>query len=162
MDKRKNKQVIVLAIKPQYAKAILAGAKSVEFRKNGIPESISHMVLYSTLPEQMVVGYCSISGCVIAPPENLWNLYGACGAISRENFFNYYKNQKEGKAYLIERACGFVRPLNFSQFQSTNTPPQSFAYVKNSEWDKLKRKMVKVVTPLHKANSPNDCLVLNR
>jgi len=65
MDKNKTKHVIALAINPVYAHAILSGKKTVEFRRNGVPTAIKNIVIYSTKPDQKLLGYCDVAGCMI-------------------------------------------------------------------------------------------------
>jgi len=76
MDKAKTTDVIVLSIKPIYANAILSGEKTVEFRKNGIPIDVKTIVLYTTQPEQKIVGYFDVLQCEIEHPSVLWEKYG--------------------------------------------------------------------------------------
>ena len=92
MADRKNKKAIILSVHPKYANAIVDGDKKVEFRRNGVPESISYIVLYATAPVQKIVGYCEISDCVVSTPKQLWKMYNMVGEIKRDDFFEYYKN----------------------------------------------------------------------
>ena len=57
MAAKANKDVILLPIFPKYAQAIFEGTKKVEFRKLNIPQTISHVVVYSTAPTQKIIGY---------------------------------------------------------------------------------------------------------
>jgi predicted transcriptional regulator len=140
MDKTKNKNVIAIAINPKFARAILQGRKAIEFRRNGVPTEISHIVLYSTKPDQEIIGYCEVRECVVAPTKILWRSYGKFGLISREHFFSYYKGHKVGKCYIINKSWKFIRPLPLSQCRSFDRAPQSFSYIRQSEWKNLKRK----------------------
>lgn len=140
MDKGKNRNVIAVAITPEFGHAILSGEKSVEFRRNGAPIDITHMVLYSTLPEQKLIGYCEVRHCVVASPQIIWREYGRFGCISEEAFLSYYAGENIGKCYIIEKAFRFVRPIALSQCKSFSRAPQSFVYVDRAEWRNLRRK----------------------
>ena len=140
MDKRKNRKVIALSIHPQYAHAILSGEKTVEFRRNGTPTDITHIVVYSTNPDQMILGYCEVNKCIEGPPVNLWKDFGKCGVINEKDFFSYYNDYEIGKCYLIKNPRLFLRPITLDKCQSFSTSPQSFVYVTNNEWKNLKRK----------------------
>ncbi|MEW5948183.1 MAG: ASCH domain-containing protein [Thermodesulfobacteriota bacterium] len=140
MDKRKNRNVIALAINPIYAHAIFSGDKTVEFRRNGTPTIITHIVVYSTNPDQMVLGYCEVCNCVEAPPEILWRDFGKYGFIYKDDFFSYYQGYSIGKCYLLKNPRLFIRPLPLAQCQSFSKAPQSFVYVTNNEWKNIKRK----------------------
>lgn len=138
MAGRKNKKAIILSIHPKYANAILEGDKKVEFRRNGVPECISYMVLYATAPVQKIVGYCEISDCVVSTPKQLWQMYNMLGEITKKDFFEYYKNYEAGKCYLINKFHKLEEPMNISEATKLERPPQSFAYLEDEEIDKLK------------------------
>ncbi|MBT3487372.1 MAG: ASCH domain-containing protein [Desulfobacula sp.] len=142
MDKAKTKDVIALSIKPVYANAILSGEKTVEFRKNGIPIAVKTIVLYSTQPEQKIVGYFDVKSCKVAPPSVLWEKYGKLGRIGFDDFNLYYKNKPSGKCFIVEKSYRFVVPIPLSKCKSFSKSPQSFAYLLKSEWKNMKRKKV--------------------
>jgi predicted transcriptional regulator len=143
MDKRKNRNVIVISIKPQFAHGILNGVKKVEFRRNGCPTEISHLVLYSIVPDQSILGFCEVKNCVIASPDELWKRYGKDGLIKENEFLKYYQGHSTGKCYLLNNPQTFVRPVPLDKCRSFKKSPQSFVYMDEREWINLKRKKVK-------------------
>ena len=140
MDKSKNRNVIAVAITPEFGHAILSGEKLVEFRRNGAPIYITRMVLYSTSPEQKLIAYCEERDCVVASRQIIWRHYGRFACISEEAFFSYYAGECIGKCYIIEKAFRFVHPIALSQCKSFARAPQSFVYVNRAEWRNLRRK----------------------
>lgn len=140
MDKNKTKHVIALAIKPVYAHAILAGKKTVEFRRNGVPPEIKKIVIYSTKPDQAILGYCDVSKCIIDTPNNLWREFGGSGYISHHDFTKYYEGYDVGKCYLIKNPQILNSPLPLEKCKTFNTAPQSFTYFDKNEWHNLKRR----------------------
>jgi len=143
MYKSTHKNVVVLAIRPNYAHAIMSGEKKVEFRRNGAPINITHIVFYSTSPDQKIIGYCDVVQCVVTSPQTLWRKYGAQGGISRKDFFTYYEGVTKGKCYILKKPQRFVRPILLKDCWSFSRPPQSFAYLCENEWQRLKRKKTK-------------------
>lgn len=133
---------------PKFAYAILSGDKSVEFRRNGIPKEVSHMVLYSIKPEQKVIGYCEVKNCILDSPQALWRAFGKYGWISENDFYSYFENQSVGKCYLIEKSFAFIRPVPLSMCKSFSKSPQSFVYMNQNEWTNMKRK--KKITANHR------------
>ncbi len=55
-------RVALFSIHPQYAEAILAGTKSVEFRRTPLADDVTHVVVYATAPTKMVVGIFEVDG----------------------------------------------------------------------------------------------------
>jgi len=135
-----DKDVVVFAIKPYYSHAIMSGKKSVEFRRNGTPTNVKHIVVYSTSPDQQIIGYCEVIECVVASPHTLWRKYGAQGGISRKDFFTYYEGVTKGKCYVLKKPQKFSRPILLKDCWSFSKAPQSFVYLLKDEWKRLKRK----------------------
>lgn len=142
MDKKKTKDVIVIAIKPVFADAILSGSKTVEFRKNGVPTDIKNIVLYSTKPDQKITGYCSVVKCIIDHPETLWEKYGDIGGIRYADFQQYYMDTNIGKCYIIGEVFPFKQPISLVKCKFFSKAPQSFTYLNKAEWKNLKRKKI--------------------
>lgn len=140
MDKNKTKHVIALAINPIYAHAILAGKKTVEFRRNGVPANIQKIVIYSTKPDQKILGYCDVTKCIIDTPEKLWQYFGKYGHISQHDFSSYYKGCEVGKCYMLENPRSFNLPISLEKCKTFSTPPQSFTYLDKNEWRNLRRR----------------------
>lgn len=142
MHKNIDRNVIVLAIKPHYANAIMCGKKKVEFRRNGTPVNIKYIVFYSTSPDKKIIGYCEVIKCDVSSPQILWKKYGVHGGILRKEFFKYYAGINNGKCYIIRKPRKFTRPILQKDFWSISTVPQSFAYLNKDEWKRLKRKKI--------------------
>jgi predicted transcriptional regulator len=143
VDKNKTKNVIALAINPVYAHAILSGKKTVEFRRNGVPDSIQKIVIYSTKPDQKFIGYCDVTKCITGSPEKLWKDFGKYGHISHDDFMKYYKGYEVGKCYILDNPQSFKNPLSLEKCKTFSTAPQSFAYFDNNEWRNLRRRKKK-------------------
>lgn len=139
MGKKSDSRIIILSIHPEYASAILNGEKTVEFRRNGVPEEIDIILLYATSPIQAVVGYCAISDCVVARPSQLWKMYGSSGKISRKAFDDYYEQYRLGKCYIIQNAFKFVHSISLFDAVNLKKPPQSFAYVDSEVFTELEK-----------------------
>lgn len=140
MSERNDKNIILLPIYPEYANAILAGKKTVEFRKNNIPDTIKYVVIYSTVPEQKVVGYFKVKEITQKSPAKLWKEFSHCGAINREKFFNYYRNNKTAKGILIDKTTRFKNPVSLNNIYKDLRAPQSFKYIDQATWNKVKIK----------------------
>lgn len=92
---------ILISIKPKYVKKIFDGTKKWEFRKSIPNKEIHHAYIYSSYPIKRVVGEMELGRVVKGTPEYLWN-YCKNPGISKEDFFEYFKNSNIGYAYNIE------------------------------------------------------------
>lgn len=81
------KRVALLSIKPDYATAIFAGRKRVEFQRTRIAPDIGLAIVYATLPVGQVLGWFRIANVVESTPDGLWRRYRHEGAIGRRDYF---------------------------------------------------------------------------
>ena len=144
MDKRSTSTVIVLPIHPEYAHAIMAGRKKVEFRKKNIPDSITHVVVYATSPEKKVLGYFSVAEVVKAHPSTLWERFESVGGIDNRLFDEYYSGQSYGLGIVIGDVVEIDKPFELRDVNGILSAPQSFVYYRPNDWRNLKRRKRKV------------------
>ena len=117
-----------MSIWPEYAEQILAGVKTVEFRKK--PIKADKVLIYATSPVKKVVGKFTIVEQVVSSPEELWRQYGQYGGIDEKDFFTYYSATDSGAALLIGDVVRFPQSLNLASCGLLR-PPQSFQYLRD-------------------------------
>ena len=61
---------VILSIKPIYAQAIMNGTKKVEFRKKIFKRPVDKIFVYSSSPEQKIIGFFTISEIVEDEPKH--------------------------------------------------------------------------------------------
>ena len=125
-------EVALLSIHPKYANAIFSGRKRVEFRRRPLSRSVSHVVVYATLPEARVVGVCRVIAQHQGSPNELWQRFADCGEISRADFFAYFSGRSEAVAIELESPTRFdpTDGLTLADLGASR-PPQSFQYISN-------------------------------
>lgn len=133
-------KAIVLSIKPKYAELILAGTKTVEFRRVWAAEKVDMIAIYASSPIQKLVGIVQVSDIVRAKPTRLW---GYCskrgGGLSKIELTTYFSGKEAGVAVLLEDAKRFVQGIDPKKVIKNFSPPQSFRYMSAAEMRKLKR-----------------------
>jgi len=118
-----------MAIHPSYAEAILAGRKTVEFRKRRLAFDISSVLIYATSPVQRVIGEFIIDRIVADSPEGVWRQFGDVGCIEWDAFDVYYASSEVAVAIQIKSTRQFPEPVPLSAFTPQPPIPQSFAYL---------------------------------
>ncbi|MEJ1229873.1 MAG: ASCH domain-containing protein [Galbitalea sp.] len=93
MASQSGSRVAIMAIHPEYADAIIAGDKKVEFRKRPFAQRVDKVLIYATSPVQKVVGEFGIEETVVAHPDELWKTYGDVGQIDQPDFDRYYEGR---------------------------------------------------------------------
>lgn len=129
---------IVLSIKPKYAELILAGSKTVEFRRAWAAEKVDTIAIYASAPIQKLVGVVRVSDVVRAKLATLW---GYCskrgGGLSKAELSAYMTGKDAGFAVLLEDVKRFNQGIDPNEVIMGFSPPQSFRYMMSSEMRKL-------------------------
>jgi predicted transcriptional regulator len=131
----KAQRIALMSIHPKYAHAILDGVKTVEFRKRPLSDDVTHIVIYSTAPEQSVIGYFTIERQEVGSPQRLWKKYAECGVIKREDFFDYYSGHDTGIGICIGSVTRLRRSLSLRSDLGIRYPPQSYQYIDHNAFE---------------------------
>ena len=123
---------LLISIKPEFVKKILAYEKLYEFRKSIFKEDVDKIFIYSTYPVKKIVGYFEVGEIICETPHELWNSFSEVSGISKKDFFKYYANSNEGFAIKIDNLHIFEEYIDMSQYDDFRAP-QSFCYVENNK-----------------------------
>jgi predicted transcriptional regulator len=126
-----------MSIRPQYARAIINGSKTVEFRKHPLADDVTHVVIYSTVPDRAVIGVFSIAGQETLPPSELWDSFAKCGGIDEKSFFEYYAEHESGTGIRVDQVHKLACTLDLAADLGVTRPPQSFQYLPRSAFQKV-------------------------
>lgn len=120
---------ILLSIKPCYVAEILAGRKTVEYRKR-IPQddTVRQVLIYSSHPVKRVVAEFTLGGFLTGSPEWLWEQTSEIGGITRDVFDKYFEKKAVAYAYQIEHLQIFEQPKLLAAY-GMEIGPQDFCYV---------------------------------
>lgn len=118
-----------MSIHPRYAWAILEGRKTVEFRKRRLADDVTHVVIYSTVPDRAVVGYFTVEGQETSTPDSLWSRFCDRGVIDENDFFAYYAGRDRATGIRVGAATRLRRPLSLTLDLGVAHPPQSYQYL---------------------------------
>jgi predicted transcriptional regulator len=120
--------VVLLPIKPTYARLIMDGTKRVEFRKTPFARKPTHVLVYASSPTMRLLGYFEVGDVVVDCVDALWTKYAEVGGVAEDDFREYYGGRERGVALGIGRVHAFADPLPLAALGLT-TPPQSFMYI---------------------------------
>lgn len=113
-----------MSIRPEYAEAILSGAKTFELRRRrpSFPEG-SRVIVYSSSPEQQLLGTFRSGQIHEASVSDLWGLVRNKAGVSRAAFDAYFAGCD--RAFAIE-----VRePQRLEPQRLRFRPPQSYLFL---------------------------------
>ena len=122
-------RVALMSIRPRYAHAILDGRKTVEFRKRPLAGDVTHVVIYSTVPDQAVIGYFAVRAQKTRTPADLWKEFHDQGVIAEDDFFDYYAGKDQATGIQVGTVTRLRDPLSLTDHLGVARPPQSFQYL---------------------------------
>lgn len=132
--------VALLSIQPRFAERILAGSKTVEFRKKAFSADVEHVVVYASSPTQRVLGFFRVADVMIDSPTRLWTAVGERGGITKREFTDYYAGHVQGAAILVGQLWRLRQPLALQRLGVPKVqPPQSFRYLPSASLERLRR-----------------------
>lgn len=129
--------IALLAIKPRFAQAIIAGDKTVEFRKIRFAQPPRYIVLYASTPIQQVIAFFEVVQIEELSVLGLWRKFRAHGGIDYREFSNYYSGRDRGFAIVVGSVWKLREPASLRAFCARVAPPQSFIYLRSSAIDRL-------------------------
>ena len=134
MSKSNKNTVIVMAIKPKYAKAIYAGKKNWEFRKVP-PPLFKTIYLYESAPVSAITGVVVFGVAVTGVPLAVWEIARKNSCFTKNltgiSFpdLEKYAGDKPVTALRVTDAAQFnvsfdgKPPLNWSRFTKVSRAP---------------------------------------
>ena len=136
-------RMVVLSLKPRFAEAILAGAKTAELRRTE-PKIVvpTRALLYAASPMQALLGTCVITRVRTADLVALWREYGSRSELLYHEFQQYFEGLDAGTALTLTEPQAFSQPIPLQDLRAKPRgfrPPQSFAYIDTKTGDRFIR-----------------------
>ncbi len=120
---------VLLSIKPEFALKIFEGTKRYEYRRSIFKRGeVGKVVVYASDPIKKVIGEFEIGGILHESPQLLWDKTKTHAGISKDRFFEYFKDKPKGYAIEVKAAQIYDVPVNLSHLM-VGPPPQSFMYL---------------------------------
>jgi predicted transcriptional regulator len=142
-----RKNILLLSIKPEYAKLIFDGKKTVELRRIRTRLRKGDLVLvYVSSPLKSLVGYFEVEDIEVKqlPSElnNFWKEVKNKSGISKKKFLSYYQGALLGVGIFICNPQRFSEPVHLDiikQGIKKFRPPQSYKYLNMAEISMFKK-----------------------
>ena len=122
-------KAVLLSIKPEFAYKIFDGTKKYEFRKQIFKDSsVKKVIVYSSSPEQKVIGEFKIDTILRDTPSAIWLQTRDYSGISQAFYDEYFRGRQNAYAIKVASTRIYEQKKDLSDFDIIY-PPQSFAYV---------------------------------
>lgn len=137
VDGMSQRKYVLMAIKPQFARLIREGKKTVELRRVAPKVSTGDiLIIYESAPISKVTSFAEIDDVIQLNPEDLWRSIGSAAMINRSDFDNYFSGKKVGNGIRIKNVVDLPvsKPLNILP---NHTVPQNYRYLSENEFTGL-------------------------
>lgn len=130
-----NKDLLIISVKPEYAKKILKGEKTIELRKCA-PKKVGkdgYILIYVTAPVKELWGIYKIENIIKENPNTLWENFGEKTGITKQEFNNYYKENKNAFGIQLQEVKNLfkhsIKLDNLKNLIPGFMPPQTYSYI---------------------------------
>lgn len=117
-------KIAIMSIKYKYLNEILNNNKQWEFRKFKI-NNYDKILIYVGKPINNIVLLLNIDYFIADKPENIWSVCKNEAGISKEEYFEYFKNKKIAYAYKIKN----YEKININIKDLGIIPPATIKYI---------------------------------
>lgn len=128
-------ELLLISVKPQYARKIFSGEKTVELRKSAPRKANkdSLLLIYVTSPVKELWGFCKIDEIISNNPMDLWDEIGDKTGISKKEYRAYYKESNNAYGIKLKDIENFLEsPIKLDLLKDLIpgfTPPQTYRYI---------------------------------
>jgi predicted transcriptional regulator len=127
----RSQDVLLLSVRPRFARAILDGTKTVELRRRPVRAAPGTLlIIYASAPTMAVVGTARLGRVLVCEPDAAWQRHHPRLGLERMEF-DEYLGGRLACLLLLEDVASLVEPLPLRGLQQEGPfrPPQSYRYV---------------------------------
>lgn len=124
---------VLLSIRPEYAKKIFSGDKTVELRRKCPRVKNGDLVLvYVSSPIKALIGAFRVDDVITKPPVELWEKVKNKAGITLNEFNSYYDGASVGHGIYFSEVWRLPAPLELEKIRELIPgfhPPQVYQYL---------------------------------
>jgi predicted transcriptional regulator len=132
---RQNNNLLIISVKPEYARKILKGEKTIELRKCA-PKKVGkdgYILIYVTAPIKELWGVYKIQNIIKENPNTLWENFGKQTGITKQEYNDYYKENKNAFGLQLKEVKNlFKHSIKLNSLKNLIPgfmPPQTYSYI---------------------------------
>jgi predicted transcriptional regulator len=134
-------KMLLLSVKPEHARKIFAGSKTIEFRR--IRPKLSEgdlVVVYVSSPVKAIMGAFEVGKIYAGSPVGLWRKVKEQSGLTWSEFSTYFANAEMAYGLEIRKMWIYSAPIKLHSIRKLwddFNPPQSFRYITDIEHEEL-------------------------
>jgi predicted transcriptional regulator len=120
-----------MSIKPRWAQGIIKGSKTIELRRQ-VPQTQAGqpVLLYSTMPEGRIIGWCRISSITVSTPHDAWPGARMHADILEREFSEYFADASIAVSIRLSDAHELDDKPTLAEMRESSAfhPPQTWRF----------------------------------
>lgn len=133
-----ERKYVLMSIKPQYARLIRSGEKTVELRKKAPKiKKGDIIVIYESTPVMKITSYCEIAETISMKKEELWKNVSGSACISKADFDSYYSKDSTGVGIFLNAVTVLKFPKRLQDISTSLKAPQSYRYISHKDFQNI-------------------------
>ena len=142
-DRRKN--TMLMSVRPQFAKKIFDGTKTVELRRTR-PRLVEgdRVFVYVSSPVKSLAGWFESGGVMAGSPAELWSALGEHTGVTRNEFDSYFSGTDVAYGIKIRTSHELEAGITLKELRTmlgNFHPPQGYYYLAPLVLSKLDSRM---------------------
>lgn len=135
-----EERALLLSVRPRFARAILAGTKTIEVRRRPVKARPgTRVIIYASNPTMAVVGTARLLDALTCEPEVAWAYHERALGLHRHEFDAYLAGSK-ACLLLLDEVRSLDTPIGLDELRQSGTfrPPQSYRYLSPSDPEQVR------------------------
>lgn len=135
-----EQRALLLSVRPRYARAILAGTKTVDLRRRPVKaQPGTRVIIYASTPTMAVVGTARLLDALVCEPEAAWTHHHQAMGLHRHEFDDYLDGSM-ACLLLLDEVSSLDEPIALRELRKGGKfrPPQSYRYLSPSDPERVR------------------------
>jgi predicted transcriptional regulator len=129
--------VVLLSVRSPHVDRLLAGTKTVEFRRRrwSVPDG-STVLLYGSKNCRAIVGSLVVKSTIVGTRSALWDSHGSRSGLTRQEYRDYFEGSDVAVAICVGDVRRLSEPLTLEELRRRSPSfhvPQSYRFMESEE-----------------------------
>ena len=129
--------VVLLSVRSPHVERLLAGTKTVEFRRRAwrVPNG-ARALLYASHEKRAILGSLTVRSTEVGSRSAMWELHGARSGLTRREYWAYFDAADRAVAITVSDERELDHPLTLAELRlrcPTFHVPQSYRFMNAAE-----------------------------
>lgn len=146
-----QREVLLLSVRPVFARRILEGTKTVELRRvRPVVEPGQEVLIYSSSPTMALLGHAVVHRVEADEPSHLWKRVRESAGVTWTEYQEYFRGADQAVGIWLRKVAALGEPITLSELRERwpwFRPPQSYCFL-NAQVEGSRRRITELAPRL--------------